>query len=217
MSMNSTAQITDSAWGPDALDEVREARRKHQEATAERRDEWIHSNRYFYGQLKRVLKYIVEPRKRVLEIRCESGQLLASVEPSYGVGVEISDAMVDCARRQHPELHFIRSTPESLQLNETFDYIIFNHIFDTVDILCAFESVRRHCSLETKIVVINYNQLWQPILQFASKVGLRSRFVEPNWVSENDLRGFLKLAGFRVVRKHRTMLFPKWIPLLSRV
>jgi hypothetical protein len=73
MSMNPTAQITESTWGPDALDEVREARRKQQEATAERRDEWIHSNRYFYDRLKRVLKYIVEPRKRVLEIRCETG------------------------------------------------------------------------------------------------------------------------------------------------
>jgi|HubBroStandDraft_2_1064218.scaffolds.fasta_scaffold07243_2 SAM-dependent methyltransferase len=218
MSVNATAApTTDNSWGPEALDEVREARRKHQEATAERRHKWILSNRYFYDRLKRVLKYIVEPRKRVLEIRCETGQLLASVAPSYGVGVEISDAMVECAGRQFPEFHFVRSDPESLQLNETFDYILFNHIFDTVDILRAFESVRRHCSPETKVVVINYNQLWQPILEFASKVGLRSRFVEPNWVSENDLRGFLKLAGFRVVHKHRIMLLPKWIPLLSSV
>jgi SAM-dependent methyltransferase len=217
MSMNATAHTTDSSWGPEALDEIREARRKHQEATAERRHKWILSNRYFYDRLKRVLKYIVEPRKRVLEIRCETGQLLASVEPSYGVGVEISDAMVECARRQFPEFRFVRSNPENLQLNETFDYILFNHIFDTVDILRAFESVRRHCSAETKIVVINYNQLWQPILEFASHIGLRSRFVEPNWISENDLRGFLKLAGFRVVRKHRIMLLPKWIPLLSSV
>jgi len=217
MSMNPTARTTDNSWGPDALDEIREARRKHQEATAERRDKWIHSNRYFYDRLKRVLKYIIEPRKRVLEIRCETGQLLASVKPSYGVGVEISEAMVECARRQYPEFRFVRSDPESLQLNETFDYVLFNHIFDTVDILRAFESIRRHCSLETKIVVINYNQLWQPILEFASNVGLRSRFVEPNWISENDLRGFLKLAGFRPVRKHRMMLFPKWIPILSSV
>jgi len=44
---------------------------------------------------------------------------------------------------------------------------------------------------------------------------LRAKFVEPNWVSENDVRGFLKLAGFRPVRKHRLMLFPKWLPGIS--
>jgi len=204
-------------WGPAALDEIREARRRHQAAIAARRDNWIRSNRYFYERLRRVLRFIVEPHKRVLEIRCETGHLLASVSPSYGVGVEISEAMVDFAQKQHPTLHFVRSDPETLHLNETFDYVIFNHIFDTVDILGAFERIRRHCTAETRVVVVNYNHLWEPVLKFASRVGLRSRFVEPNWVSENDIRGFLKLSGFRPVRKHRLVLIPKWIPPLSGV
>jgi hypothetical protein len=202
-------------WGPDALDEVREARRLHQQSLAPTRHEWIRANRYFYNRVKRALQFIVEPHKRVLEVRCETGHLLASVLPSYGVGVEISDAMVDCARREHRDLHFVKSDPENLDLHETFDYILFNHIFDTVDILRAFEQIRRHCAPHTKIIVINYNYLWQPILELASKTRLRSRFVEPNWVTENDIRGFLKLAGFHPVRKNRFLLFPKYIPLLS--
>jgi SAM-dependent methyltransferase len=204
-------------WGADALDDVRQARREHQDAIAGRRDEWIRSNSYFYCLLKRVLQFIVEPGKRVLELRCETGHLLASLLPARGVGVEISSAMVECARQQHPHLNFVQSDPEALELNETFDYILFNHIFDTVDILRAFERIRQHCTPETQIIVINYNYLWQPILEFASKIGLRSRFVEPNWIGENDIRGFLKLAGFHPVRKHRLLLFPKYIPFLSSV
>jgi len=165
--------------------------------------------------MKRTLQYIIEPGKRVLELRCETGHLLAATKPAYGVGVEISDAMVDVARKQNSELRFVKCELEELSLNETFDYIIFSHIFDTVDILRAFERIRQHCTSETQLIVINYNQLWEPLLNWASKVGLRTRFVEPNWVSENDLRGFLKLAGFRPVRKYRQFLFPKWIPLLS--
>lgn len=202
-------------WGPRALDDVREARRRHQATTAWRRDKWIRSNKYFYNRLKKLLRFIVEPRKRVLDIRCQTGHLLASVTPAYGVGVEISEPMVACARQTYPNLQFVQSDPEDLELNETFDYILFNHIFDTVDILRAFERIRQHCTSDTQLVVINYNQLWQPILQWASKFGLRSRFVESNWVSENDIRNFLKLAGFRPVRKHRLVLFPKWIPFLS--
>ncbi len=56
-------------WGPPALEEMREARRKQQDATAGRRDGWIRSNRYFYDRLKRVWRFIVEPRKRVLDVR----------------------------------------------------------------------------------------------------------------------------------------------------
>ena len=201
--------------GPSALDQMRDVRRKHQDTVAASRDKYISSNRYFYDRLKRLLRFIVEPQSRVLDVRCETGHLLASVLPSRGVGVEISETIVACARREHPDLQFVQSDPEDFQLHEKFDYILFNHIFDTVDILRAFERVREHCTAETQLVIINYNQLWRPILGFASKIGLRSRFVEPNWVSENDIRNFLKLAGFQPVRKHRLILFPKWIPLFS--
>jgi SAM-dependent methyltransferase len=202
-------------WGPQALSQIREARRKQQHVIAGRRNDWIHSNRYFYDRLKRLLRFIVEPGKRVLDVRCETGHLLAAVMPSYGVGVEISEAMVSCARQQHPHLNFVQADAEDFELSEKFDYVLFNHIFDTIDILRAFERIRQHCTAETRLVVINYNQLWQPILEVGSKIGLRSVFVEPNWVTEHDVDGFLKLAGFRPVRMHRLMLFPKWIPLLS--
>ena len=61
------------SWGPDALTEVREARRRQQEIVAPGRSRWIHANRYYYGRLKRMLRFIIEPQKRVLEIRCETG------------------------------------------------------------------------------------------------------------------------------------------------
>lgn len=204
-----------SAWGPEALLEVRAARRKQQEEIAATREEYVRKNHYFYERLKRTLRYIVEPGKRVLELRCETGHLLAAVEPAYGVGVEISDAMVGVAQQENPNLRFVRSELEELDLNETFDYIIFSHIFDTVDILRTFEQIRKHSTVETQLIIVNYNQFWEPLLELASRLGLRARFVEPNWVSENDVRGFLKLAGFRPVRKYRQTLFPKWIPLFS--
>src|SRR5712692_6136052 len=90
--------------GLDALKQIREARRRHQDAVAFHRNAWIRSNGYFYDHLKRLLGFVVEPQKRVLEVRCQTGHFLASVKPSYGVGVEISDAMVQCAREQFPGL-----------------------------------------------------------------------------------------------------------------
>jgi hypothetical protein len=202
-------------WGPPALEQLRKARRRLQDALAPQRSKWIRGNKYFYGRVQRLLQFITEPGRRVLELRCETGDYLACTKPSYGIGVEISDAMVACAQAEHPELHFMKSDPEDLELHETFDYILFDHIFDTVDILRAFERVRAHCTADTQLIVINYNHFWQPILELATKFHLRSRFEEPNWVSENDIRGFLRLAGFRPVRKHRLLFFPKYFPLVS--
>jgi len=139
-------------WGPQALDEMRCARREFQDGNATQRDNWIRSNEYFYDCLKRVLQFVVEPGKRVLHVRCETGHLLAAVVPEYGVGVEIGQVMVDYAASQHPNLQFVKCDPEDLELNEKFDYILFDHIFDTVDILRAFERVRQHCTSETLVL-----------------------------------------------------------------
>jgi SAM-dependent methyltransferase len=204
-----------SSWGVPALDELRRARQEQQDATADSRSKWIDANDYFYGRIKRLLRFIVRPGARVLEIRCLTGRQLEKTKPSRGVGVEIGQRIIEIAKSEHPGLQFVKCNPEELELGECFDYIIFNHVFDTVDILRAFERVRAHCDDETVFIVLNYNQLWQPILEIASKLGWRSQFVEPNWVNENDLLGFLKLTGFRPVHRYRLLLFPKWIPVLS--
>src|SRR6185295_16750958 len=128
---------TKPSWGLAALDEVRTARRQHQDSTATERGRWLDSNWYFYGRVKQLLQFIVEPGSRVLELRCLRGDTLAELQASRGVGVEIG---------------------------EKFDYVIFNHIFDTVDILKALERIKAHSTAETCLVVVNYNHLWQPIL-----------------------------------------------------
>jgi hypothetical protein len=61
-----------AGWGPAALEEVRRARREHQQETAPEREKWIRANRYFYDRMKRMLRFIVEPQKRVLDLRCET-------------------------------------------------------------------------------------------------------------------------------------------------
>src|ERR1700733_3937443 len=212
-----TTQEAPSAesWGLSALSGLREAKRQHQNAVADDQESWIKSNRYYYDGLKSLLSFIVEPGKRVLNVRCENGDLLASLEPSYGVGIEIGETMVEKASRAHPELRFVKADPEHLNLDEQFDYIIFNHISDTVDILATLERLRQHSGSHTRIVFINYNPLWRPIVEIANKLGLRDALIEPVWASEGDVRTFLSLAGFQAVRTHRLFLMPKRIPLIS--
>jgi len=210
-----TPESPTKAWGVEALRLSREARRKQLEESAQRRERSIHRNRYYYDAVKRLLRYIIEPGKRVLEVRCATGHLLDAVKPSYGVGIEISEQMVAIARAKYPHLHYVRSDPETLELDEKFDYVLFSHIFDTVDLLGALKRIHKCCHQDTRLVIYSYNYLWQPVLELASRWGLRATTFEPNWVSEYDVKAFLDLAGFEAVRTHRRLLFPKWIPLVS--
>jgi hypothetical protein len=100
-------------------------------------------------------------------------------------------------------------------MGEKFDYVVVGHIFDTVDILAALNRVRAHCTQDTRVLIVNYNHLWEPLLELASSMGLRSPYVEPNWVSSEDVHNFLTLSGFAPLRTHQILLCPKYIPLIS--
>src|SRR5262245_25108871 len=68
----------------------------HQEIEKARR-----ARRYFYGTLTRVLQARIPFGQRVLDIGCGSGHLLAALNPSQGVGIDISERAVAEARRQY--------------------------------------------------------------------------------------------------------------------
>ena len=75
-------------WGPAALEERRERTRDHLATIAARRESWINRNKYYYELLNRLFRFLVEPEKKVLSVRCGTGNLLAVVRPSNGKGIE---------------------------------------------------------------------------------------------------------------------------------
>jgi SAM-dependent methyltransferase len=61
----------------------------------------------YYERLQELYQFHIAPDHRVIEIGCGEGDLLASVQPSYGLGVDFSNNMIQRARQRHPALDFI--------------------------------------------------------------------------------------------------------------
>ena len=53
------------------------------------------------------LKFLIPEGARVLELGCGTGDLLAALKPSFGVGVDFSAGMIAQARKAHPDLTFL--------------------------------------------------------------------------------------------------------------
>src|SRR5882762_9808576 len=124
-------------WGPAALDQRRQRTREHLAKIAPRRESWIKHNRYYYDLLGRLLRFLVEPQKKVLSVRCGTGNLLAAVKPSDGKGIDICAEIVEIAQQRNPSFHFAVAFPDkdefqrTFEFGEKFDYILFNDIGDT--------------------------------------------------------------------------------------
>ena len=98
----------------------------------------------------------------------------------------------------------------------SYEYIVISDLLGYVyDIEDFLKKAEQCLAPDGRIVITHYNALWEPILRLASLLRLRAPSVEQNWLSPHDLRTFLHLAGFDVIRSGNKMLFPKYVPLLS--
>jgi len=209
------------SWGPAALEQRRHRTRSHLAKIASRREGWIQRNKYYYQLLNQLLRFLVEPQKKVLSVRCGTGTLLAAVAPLEGKGTDICAEIVDIARQQNPAFNFAVVFPDkdefqqAFNRDEKFDYILFNDIGDTVDVLQAFQNLRPLCWRHTRVLITTYNHLWEPLVTFAERIGMKVPRTEQNWLSVADIRNLMKLAGFEALETHRIVLLPKHVPLLS--
>src|SRR6266705_6838017 len=208
-------------WGPAALEQRRERSRNHLAKIAGRREGWIDRNKYYYELLNRLLRFLVEPQKRVLSVRSGTGNLLTVVQPAEGKGIDICPEIVEIAQQRNPSLEFAVAFPDKEEFRtvfkpeEKFDYILFNDIGDTVDDLQALRNLKPLCRRHTRILVITYNHLWEPLVTFAEWIGMKVPRTEQNWLSTVDIRNLMKLAGFEALETHWIVLLPKYVPLLS--
>lgn len=194
--------------------------RSHFDRLAPVIDKWRKRNRYYHEQQTRYFNYLVGPDKRVLELGCGSGDLLNSLRPARGVGVDISSSMTDIARRKHPHLEFL--TADAMQLSalpsEKFDYIVLSDVVGYLDdVQQCFEDLHRFCHSHTRILISHYNFLWEPLLRFAERMHLKTPTPEQSWLGFDDLRNILYLANYQVIKTDRRLLFPKYVPLLSSI
>ena len=67
------------------------ANREWFDRLAEDREYWQSKNSYYSEDKRQRMRFLIPERLRVLEIGCKLGDLLAPLEPSRGLGVDLSD------------------------------------------------------------------------------------------------------------------------------
>lgn len=172
--------------------------------------------RGYQQELIRQYRNLIPPGASVLEAGCAGGDLLAALNPSTGVGIDLSPAQVTTARDGHPGLRFIEADVHTLNLKQSFDYIVASDLFnDLWDVQQALECLRTHCTPSTRLVFNIYNHLWEGARRMAQGMGLVSRILEQNWLSRSDMKNLLELAGFELVWSSHEIMAPVPVPLLA--
>ncbi len=191
------------------------------DALAEERERWQTRNRAYYRAIEQLVGSIVPIGAEVLEIGCGTGDLLAALKPSVGVGVDFSERMIARARQRHG-YEFIVDDAETLNApglaGRTFDYIVLSDVVGVLaDVWAAIRAVRRFCHPRTRLVVTYYNFVWEPLLKLAERVGLKMALPQQNWLGMQDIEGLLTLNHFDIVRSGTAQLLPFKFPFRNAI
>src|SRR5215813_3877366 len=167
--------------------------RRLADASAPERRKWLARATFFHQEDLRYLKFLIPEGARVLELGCGTGDLLAALKPSFGIGVDFSAGMIAEARKTHPDLTFVAGDVEDpaflRSLPGPFDAIV---VVDTLgaleDCQAMFANLHELCTRETRLVVGYFSHLWYPALKLAEATGMKMPQPPQNVLAPADVR-----------------------------
>ncbi len=154
--------------------------------------------------------------RAVVELGSATGDLLHALRPVRGLGVDLSSAMVAIAARKYPALSFAAGDAETIELEETFDFIVASDLIgDLVDIAAMLDRAHALSTEGSRLVLTFHNPALEAGLRAAQRLGLTMPPARQNWIGPRDLETLLDLADFRVETVHSGLLVPFRVPGLA--
>jgi SAM-dependent methyltransferase len=191
-------------------------RREYWDSYAATLEKWGGLRGYYHRRLTEIYRFLVPPGARALEIGCGTGDLLAALQPSYGVGIDLSPKMIERAQRKFPHLHFEVQDAHELHLDGQFDYVIASDLVNELwDVQMVLEALAKHVHPTTRLVFNFYSRLWEIPRHIAENLGLAQRQLSQNWLTVEDVVNLLQLTGYEPIRMSHEIMWPVRTPGLD--
>lgn len=185
----------------------------HFDKVAESYDKGKQKYSYYYSNLKRLLRGEIPSGKAVFELGCGTGDLLVSLKPNYGYGMDISSKMVVIAKERHHEssLQFSTKWPK-----RKFDYIfmsdVIEHLENPKEI---FKRISKLVRPKTKFIITMANPLWEPLLIIWEKLGWKMKEGPHKRIGYEEIKRILEENGFKIIEHNYKLLIPVSIPVIT--
>lgn len=192
--------------------------KKHYDLLSTKIEKLKSKNPYFHKEIERFYKFNIPENSIVLEIGCGIGDLLASVNPSIGFGIDFSENLIKIAKKRHPKpnLKFFVMAAEEINFEQKFDFIIISGLLQELEDIQEFLlKLHQIITPQTRIIINEYSYLWRPIIKLLNFLRLKTPEKIQNWLTLADIENLLFLSDFEVIKKDYRLLIPLYIPLVS--
>jgi SAM-dependent methyltransferase len=173
--------------------------------------------KYYWNTITDHISFFIDEESSVLEIGCRSGQLTGSLPGHDKTGIDADAELIGRAITDYPDSDFYVMAASQITFNRKFDIIILSNVIGQLqDVQSVLNEIHKLSHPSTRIIIIYYNFLWEPVLKFAELIGLKKKIPDQNWLSRKDISNLLALSGFETYRESTDTIMPVYIPLISR-
>lgn len=186
---------------------------KHFDLTAKEYDYWKQKNWYYYAKLQELYRSFIPPGSSVLDIGCGTGDILASVKPSRGFGIDISEEMIARAKDKHPALEF--RALDIMEQHEVFDsaYVILADVLEHLEKPEEFmRKLKTLLKPRTNVIISVANPFWEPLLMLAEKLKMKMPEGPHHRMSIKETEVMFQVSGFKIQDSGYRLLIPKLFP-----
>lgn len=175
-------------------------------------DQYKAKNSLYYDILIDGINQQIESKNAsILDIGCGTGTILEKLNPARGLGIDISQQMVNHASQKYrlkKRLKFKKHNIEQKPVSGRFDYIIFA---DVIEHLMNPEKAIRNISItlkmNSKLILTMANPFWEPIMLILEKLNLKMPEGPHYRLSDNQLKNLLEKSNLKIIKK--IILLPK--------
>lgn len=197
-------------------------------------DYYKEKNSFYYKNLKKLLGRLILKNKNVLEFGCGTGDLLASLKPKIGYGVDISSEMIGIAKNKYKQslasqgpgkfkknLFFSIEIPSVVRdplstVHRPLDFIFMSDVIEHLENPEeTFRKISKLMGKDTVFVNTMANPIWEPVLMIAEKLGLKMPEGPHKRISNDELLISIEKSGMKITKHDYILLVPVKIPLIT--
>ncbi len=172
-------------------------------------------HRYYYGRIVSVLRFITSCKASIL--------YLGDLNPFICSFLEKFEQACVVLKPGNDYIHHSSSKIKNFHRideiqDKRFDYIVCNcSLGESDDINRDLRSILELTDEKSRVIIYQYNYLWELLLKAGAFLNLKKREKTQNWLSLSDLSTYLISAGFKPVRLFRKTLCPVQLVLIGPV
>ncbi len=187
----------------------------HFDEVAKNYDSGKRKYKYYYDNLKKLLKELMPQAKRVFEVGCGTGDLIVSLKPGAGYAMDLSGEMIKIGKVKHKKIKNIKFSTSWPR--EKYDYIFMSDVVEHLEYpLETFRKVSELMNKDTVFICTMANPIWEPLLLFWERMGWKMPEGKHCRISFDEIGKMLSKAGLKIIQHDYRLLVPIETPLVTK-